>query len=366
MRTTTLAAGALCLAAIFIFGTEFTAQDPPRQPKPREGEAQPRQPGQPGQPMPGQPGMPQAGGSAVAVDGNVLWVVDAGTLFKIDKNELRILARLNLRGGEQQGGIYNHQSRMARSRDGGKTFTQDDKLLFDHTSVPAACVLSDGKILLAFVDGEKHGLDIAIQKDDGWERFDAKIEGDNPASCVDPCLVPLKDGGVRLYYFGGFAEGGGDPAKKDGEHEMRSAVSTDGGKTFKREEGVRFAAPRITDPDVFQLDDGRWVMHVSEGPKLIVAISKDGMKFRNAGELDFGGSVCGTVKLKDGRYRCYLSGPGGLTSIISEDGIEWEKEEGVRLAGPVGDPSPLIDPKTGDIIMVYKKITGAPPGPQPR
>jgi hypothetical protein len=364
MKTTTIAAGALCLVAILTFHANFNAQEQPRPPKPKEGETQPRQPGQP---MPGQPGMPNMGGSAITVDGDVLWVVDSGTLFKIDKKELKVLAKLNLRGGgEQPGGIFNHQSRMARSRDGGKTFTQDDKLLFDHTSVPAACVLSDGKILLAFVDGEKHGLDIAIQKEDGWERFDAKIEGDNPASCVDPCLVPLKDGGVRLYYFGGFAEGGGDPARKEGDHEMRSAISTDGGRTFKREDGVRFAAPRITDPDVFQIDDGRWVMHVSDGPKLIVAISKDGLKFRNSGELEFGGGVCGTIKLKDGRYRCYLSGPGGLSSIISDDGLEWEKEEGVRISGPLGDPSPFIDPKTGDVIMVYKRIGGTPQGPQPR
>ena len=121
-----------------------------------------------------------------------------------------------------------------------------------------------------------------------------------------------------------------------------------------RESEVRYAAEKITDPDVFRLADGRWVMHLSKGLRLEVAVSKDGLSFEYHGELNFGGGISGTIRLPDGRFRCYLTSRDGIRSILSEDGLHWEKEDGIRMSG--ADPSPVYDEKTGDIILYHKRF----------
>ena len=249
--------------------------------------------------------------------------------------------------------LQSHQTWMIRSTDGGRTFNRGGRLLFDKTSVPSAICLPKGRIVLAFVDAVAHGLDIATSDDGGktWDRRDAEIEGDVARTSVDPCLVLLDDGSIRLYYYGGFDQG---RANQKGKHEIRSALSVDGGRTWVRESEVRYAAEKITDPDVFRLTDGRWVMHLSKGPRLEVAVSKDGLSFEYHGELNFGGSISGTIRLPDGRFRCYLTSRDGIRSILSEDGLHWEKEDGIRMSG--ADPSPVYDEKTGDIILYHKRF----------
>ncbi len=70
-------------------------------------------------------------------------------------------------------------------------------------------------------------------------------------------------------------------------------------------------------------------------------------------------------RLEDGRFRLYYGGPGGILSAISEDGLTFTKEPGVRVpSGSAGSPEMIVsDPtllrlKDGRVRMYYKGATG--------
>jgi hypothetical protein len=78
------------------------------------------------------------------------------------------------------------------------------------------------------------------------------------------------------------------------------------------------------------------------------------------------GSVPYVYKLKDGRFRLYYCGVGGILSAISQDGLNFEKEPGVRIASVnvkgnqesiVCDPT-LVELPDGKIRMYYKGANG--------
>jgi hypothetical protein len=80
-------------------------------------------------------------------------------------------------------------------------------------------------------------------------------------------------------------------------------------------------------------------------------------------------TVPNVYRLEDGRLRMYYGGPGGILSAISDDGLTFTKEPGVRVpAGDLGSPEAIAsDPtvvtlKDGGMRMYYKGATG-PGGP---
>jgi len=76
-------------------------------------------------------------------------------------------------------------------------------------------------------------------------------------------------------------------------------------------------------------------------------------------------TVPNILRLEDGRFRLYYGGPGGILSAISQDGLTFTKEAGVRVpAGSAGsaemivsDPT-LVKLKDGRVRMYYKGATG--------
>lgn len=74
-------------------------------------------------------------------------------------------------------------------------------------------------------------------------------------------------------------------------------------------------------------------------------------------------------RLADGRFRMYYGGAGGILSAISEDGLTFQKEAGIRVpSGSPGSPEVIVsDPtlvglKDGRMRMYYKGASG-PGGP---
>lgn len=75
--------------------------------------------------------------------------------------------------------------------------------------------------------------------------------------------------------------------------------------------------------------------------------------------------VPSVLRLEDGRFRLYYGGPGGILSAISQDGVTFTKEAGVRVSsGSAGsaemiasDPT-LVKLKDGGVRMYYKGATG--------
>ena len=125
-------------------------------------------------------------------------------------------------------GPYYHQIYAATSSD-GLTWTKQDKMLFDHASVPGAVIKND-KIYLYFVDAseDEDQLSVVTSTDNG-QTFETKqkvkVQGVPTYSVVDqhPQLI---DGKIRLYFFS-------NPMSPDSQKEpevfkMYSALSNDG------------------------------------------------------------------------------------------------------------------------------------------
>lgn len=183
-----------------------------------------------------------------------------------------------------------------------------------------------------------------------------------------PYVYKLKDGRFRLYYCGA----GG----------ILSAISQDG-LNFEKEPGLRISPANgtgnpesiVCDPTLIELSDGKIRMYYKGangfgGPgeaihKIFSAISSDGLNFQKEGLRidsektgDIGwASVPEAIKLTDGKIRIYyVSGDpeaeGGIMSAISKDGLNFEKEKGVRVKGNFVDPSIAILPNGKFLLLV--------------
>ncbi len=167
-----------------------------------------------------------------------------------------------------------------------------------------------------------------------------------PHHCVDPCWVPLPDGTFRLYWVR-MPDTEGQPLGME-PTEIRSARSTDG-ITWVREPGVRFSGRGVTDPDVVPVTDGGYRLYYSsafapqptEGvtvPGLYSAYSEDGLVFEaEPGQRLPNARASATVPLPTGGYRTYYHYyEVGIRSARSADGLRFEPEPGFRVP-----PEPL-------------------------
>jgi predicted GH43/DUF377 family glycosyl hydrolase len=139
--------------------------------------------------------------------------------------------------------------------------------------------------------------------------------GDSMEQIVaDPSVVRVS-GGMRMYYKGATGPGGPGQAR----HRIFSAFSTDG-----------------------------------------LAWTKEGLRYQNPVYPDNGWtSVPDALRLNDGRVRIYYtSATGGIRSIISDDGLVFAPENGVRL--PCVDPNVLYLPDSS-----YRMFFAMPVGQQP-
>ena len=187
--------------------------------------------------------------------------------------------------------------------------------------------------------------------------LDSPLDSDK---ILTPNVVRLAAGGFRMYYTGA------GPARKvkDSEAYIVSAFSTDGAE-WEKEPGVRLdvhepdATLRVICPDVIPLPDGRWRMYAEaaqmDRPTTIVsAISTDGLAWeREPGarmadpQWSFGSPRCLYVEASDKpgmlKYRLYfhqysypfqsgLEAKNHIISAVSDDGLDFELEAGVRIA----------------------------------
>ncbi len=314
---------AALVVALAAWGARTVTADPPRQP----GATPPDQPG-PERPEPGKPSQ-----SAPPQPGQPLPPVQA------------------------QDGPYWHQIYLARSDD-GLTWEPVGGMLRDHTSVPEIVRWHDTLWIYA-VNAQPHRLIALEQLPDGaWEPHYVEIDGFDVSLAVDPDVVVLPDGRLRLYFYG-FSPA--RTAKTDeGPATIYSAVSRDG-LTFVMEPYPRFQSDSlITDPDVVQ-DRDTWWLYVTGHDGLVIASSTDGLVFQETGSSQ-NGTISGTVVLDDGTLRQYVCRQGGIGSQVSSDGVTWTPEEGLRLTGPVCDPSVIREPD-GSWLMVYKRFVNQPARP---
>ena len=271
--------------------------------------------------------------------------------------------------------LKSHTVYLASSAD-GKAWKKGS-LVQRQASVPDLIQLSQdigkykkGDLLVYFVDfstltknagSEQLGL---ISSSDGGKTWSKKVNikisnQPNKGAAVDPSLVQLSDGRLRLYFFGSEVTQG-DPAKVEGEHKVYSAVSING-INFKTETGARFAAERLTDPEVI-FYKGSWYMYWSNGQNTKLAISSDGLPFTEK-EISGGdvGGVPGALATSEGGVRLFGCKRGGIATAVSTDGTNFKPEQEGILNGC--DPAPI---RLGDgtYLMVFKEVE-MPQGQKP-
>ncbi|HET6202527.1 MAG TPA: sialidase family protein [Planctomycetota bacterium] len=182
-------------------------------------------------------------------------------------------------------------------------------------------------------------------------------------ACLDPSLVLLPDGRIRLYY----AAAEGDPSKPSGAgppeagstsepEEVHSAVSTDG-ENFEVEEGVRIAAPGVRDPAVVRILRGEWWMFLSRRDETVLARSRDGLRFfLEPAWVCAEGNSPGAIGDGAGGVLLFVSAEDGIREIpVDPDGRMGPSKLVLALStGDVSDPSP-VRLSNGDDLLVYKQ-----------
>lgn len=255
------------------------------------------------------------------------------------------------------------------------TITSDSKnwpvgnLIAKNASVPEIIELSQnlgsfkkGDILVYFIDFANYSgvvgsekLSFVYSKDDGktWsDRTQINLQNkQNKGAAVDPSVVQLSDGKLRLYFFGSDISSSGAPAGTN-VNNVYSALSSDG-VNFTVEQGVRFSDRNLTDPEVIYFKN-QWFMYYSTGENSKLAVSNDGLNFNQETLSGSVGGVPGALALDNG-VRVYGCAFGGVKVSFASDGKTFTKESGDVFGGKVAacDPS-IVKSQTGQFFAVYK------------
>ena len=268
---------------------------------------------------------------------------------------------------------------LATSTD-GLIFTKEDALV-EHAAVPNLFMTANGDVIATyqyFVEDGEVTIDGAIayslSKDQGKTWTDpaiVTIEGLPEANsgptdpsyifvtrAVDPTLVELSDGSLRLYFT--YQEEGED------QPHMNSAINTDGDIsgtfTYEEDSGLSADGP-IIDPSVIFFDGiwhhFTWTRKDNENNEAIQStdlenyhsISDDGLTFTFQDKITLDMSFLGGVVATDDGLRFYGTGNGGVVSAFSPDGYNWEMDEGVRTQG--GNDPGITRLEDGTYLLLY-------------
>lgn len=272
--------------------------------------------------------------------------------------------------------VYKDSVWLARSSD-GDTFTMDDDMLIDHASVPnltrfetAVGDFAAGTLMIVYVDAtdmattnngaERTGRYVSTDNGETWENIGSvTYVGADGHVPVDPNLVQLPDGTLRMYYFD-FSQtiGGVVLAESENESHFYAADSTDG-ETFTVV-GEVFSDTRITDPEVV-INDGTYTMfyawHDGTESGIGAATSTDGLVFE---KVEVGGELNGIpgALLVDGTFELFGCGANGVVRYSADASLEFGEAEslGNDLRAGFCDPDPVrFD--DGSYLLVVKKLS---------
>jgi hypothetical protein len=247
-------------------------------------------------------------------------------------------------------GPYYHQVVVAQTTDG--LTLSGIRQVIDHASVPDGVRRADGSVLIYYVNGAMGYVWVArLEGDSARALGQVSIDGiQNPAGVVDPDATLLPDGRIRLAFFLGFGAPGAATTRA-----MCIAESADGINFTMKGTAFPFVATEsLTDPSLLALDDGSWLMAMSNGGNTIIARSADGLAFTREATLTFGG-VPELARAPDGAVRLYVC-RGAITAYRSTDaGRSWTVERAV-VSPPVNGHQIVCDPSlvAGAGLFVFK------------
>jgi hypothetical protein len=138
-------------------------------------------------------------------------------------------------------------------------------------------------------------------------------------------------------------------------------------------DGINFGKPQpaytqsatMVDPFVLPLTNGAYRFFIpSTDEGIISGTSPDGKGFNQDPGIRIpmgGGGMPGALQLPDGKVRLFVNGAihgeGGIFSYISVDGLNFNEEKGLRIAGTPGmvyDDAQPIRLKNGSYLMMYQ------------
>jgi RHS repeat-associated protein len=228
-----------------------------------------------------------------------------------------------------------------------------NQLLVDRARHPHVIQLPSGQLRMYYTEettgGSASAIFSAISTDNGntWIKEGVRLL-DGARYIYEPNVVKLRDGRYRMYYTA--------QNTFDSRWDIFSAISDDG-MSWSKEAGVRiprtFGGTHVGSPEVTTLPDGSWRMYFSgstdfatQAGSMLSAVSTDGLIWtKEAGVRIPATSWNENVfafsyrRLSDGRHRMYFTSLGSddpwweIYSAVSDDGINWTKEPGIRVDG---------------------------------
>ncbi len=273
-------------------------------------------------------------------------------------------------------GVYGHSVWLARSSD-AETWTLDDEELIEHASVPnitrfekAVGDFEAGTLMIVYVDAteiasagngtERTGRYVSTDNGETWEDIGpVTYENADGHVPVDPNLIQLADGTLRMYYFD-FSQsvGGVVVADEGGTSQFYAADSTDG-ETFTVV-GEVFSGDRLTDPEVINYNGTFYLFYASQAPENLgihVAIGdEEGLTFE---ETEISGDplgIPGIIEI-DGELRLFGCAPSeGIGYYVGDDSFDFGElvSLGSAFKGGFCDPDP-VELEDGSYLLVVKK-----------
>lgn len=276
--------------------------------------------------------------------------LEADVIFKTDNLDAPNWVPSGVNHPPWEGSIY-----LATSDD-GETFT-DELFFVQHAGVPHLLLTQDNKIVATFqyfsYENEELfeciGYTVSEDYGENWSKLRAiRLEeryskGSKP---VDPTLVQLEDGRLRLYFT--FHE----PGTQYAAMYSSSSLTLDG--LFK-DEGMQLSVDNmLLDPAVVYFD-GMWHHYTTDqsGSGTIHSISEDGSNFELQDNIESDYSFLGDAIVDDGKLRFYGTGR-GVVLAESEDGYVFTKvKENVADGADAG----IVKLPNGSYLILYTKVT---------
>lgn len=260
---------------------------------------------------------------------------------------------------DESQGLTTHHAFVSFSRR-AKRFSEDNAEIFASASVPDVLKITrktgqlrKGDLVMYF---NRDVLCRSVSRDGGvtWTTpRNVAVSGlRNDGGVVDPSVVQLPSGKIRLFFYGP-SESGGDPALIPGDHVIYSAIS-DHGLRFTVQRRRRLSAESMTDPEVVRLGD-LWLLYTSQGQTTHIATSDDGQTFTDTGETWNGGGIPGAYA-HDGVVDIFGCSGSSIMVARASDGIHFgESTEVFRSSEVVCDPSP-VKLSSDAYALFYKKV----------
>ncbi len=219
---------------------------------------------------------------------------------------------------------------------------QNNSLFVEHAGVPSLIQSGSGKLIATYQyfsyedEGMFDVIAFSFSEDDGvsWSGpfpvvFDLVPPTEGESKLVDPALVELDDGSLRLYFTI-------HPDGMENAHPASALANSIDGVFQYEGPCIEYPGLNLLDPTVIFFD-GVWHYFTpkpgAEGVVNLHGTSTDGRTFKWEAEIAIEMNMLGNPVLMDGGIRFFGTGPGGALSAFSHDGFNWTLDDGVRSAG---------------------------------